>query len=74
MRKKREREGEGRKGKRLYCLQRGFKGTRVIDCTGSQFSPVYEKINPKKKILKFMNKINIFTINEAQNKNFFRDS
>ena len=51
MRKKREREGEGRKGKRLYCLQRGFKGTRVIDCTGSQFSPVYEKINPKKKFL-----------------------
>ena len=33
-------------------------------------SPVYEKVNQKKKYVKFINKINIFTINTAQNKSF----
>ena len=33
-------------------------------------SPVYTKVNHKKKNIKFIDKINIFTIHKAQNKSF----
>ena len=42
----------------------------MIDCIGPSLSPVYEKVNQKEKYVKFNIKINIFTINKVQNKNF----
>ena len=43
----------------------------MIDCIEPLFLPYMEKlINQKKKYVKFINKINIFTINKAQNKSF----
>ena len=42
----------------------------VIDRPVLPLSPVYEKIEKKKKNVKFINKINIFIITKTQTKHF----
>ena len=53
--------------------QKSLSVCKVIDRTGFPLSPVYEKVNQKKKYVKFINEVNIFIINKTQNNNFAQD-
>ena len=55
---------------KVYLAGGSLRVCEMIDRTGLPLSPVYEKINQKKKYVKFINKINIFIINKMHNTNF----